>query len=108
MVKPCVASRCHNKQLNNNNQVHFHRLPLHKPLLLKHLLAAMKLQKPPVNKFARTCRDHFAPDNYVSSIREKLLGIKPISQLEENAVPSIFGFSKYQKIYDAPNSSKLF
>ena len=108
MVKSCMAPGCHNKQSNSNNQVHFHRLPLHNPLLLKQWLAAMKFQNPPVNKYSRIYSDHFAPENYVSNIRGQLLGIKLKSQLKKNAVPSIFHFSQYQKINDVPNSSKSF
>ena len=89
----------------NDKTVHFHRLPLSKPKLLKNWLAKMKLKNPIISKHSRICSSHFAPDCYERDLRAELIGKTSKRLLHEDAVPTIFDFSSYNTVTDIPSTS---
>ena len=103
MVKSCMVPGSHNKQ--TNKELHFHRLPLGRPSQLKKWLANMKLKNPPVTNCSRLCSAHFLLQCYIRDLKSELMGGRASYILKENAVPTIFDFSSYATVNDAPNTS---
>ena len=107
MVKYCIAYGCRNKEpdTKTNKGLHFHSLPLTRPLILKQWLQNMKLKNPSVNKYSRLCSHHFSPNCYVRDFKSELLGLNLKKQLKKDAVPTIFDFRGYATHTDAPTVS---
>ena len=96
MVKSCIAPGCRNTEKDKKDKsIHFHRLPITKPLLLMKWIAKMKLKNPSISKcrYSRICSSHFTPDCFERDLQAELLGTKPKHRLKEQAVPTIFDFS---------------
>ena len=102
MVKYCVAPGCHNTQ--KSKDIHFHRLPIKRPKLLKRWLHNMKLKDPSINENSRICSAHFLSNCYLKDFKSELMGLKSSTRLKE-AVPTIFDFSRYDKVTDVPSLS---
>ena len=86
-----IAAGCKNR--SNMKDIHFRRLPLRNPALLKLWLANLKLKNLPVNAYAKICSAHFKPDCYLRDLRNKLTNAKPKFWLKKDAIPTIFDFS---------------
>lgn len=93
----CIGPGCHNYFYNKKKKVHYHRLPLKNPVLLKQWLQKMKRSDPPVNTYARVCSEHFLDSDYVyvGSFDDSgaYKSIKS-ANLKDGAVP-FFDFSSY-------------
>ena len=97
----CIAPGCANefyRVKESGKKVHFHKIPVKRPQLLRRWLAALKRLSPPVGEGLRVCSDHFLSSDYV------LEGVfeedgrfvqRPTNRLMPDAVPSVFDFSGY-------------
>ena len=106
MPSACIAAGCKNR--SNMKGIHFHRLPLRNPALLKLWLAKLKLKNPPVNAYAKICSAHFHPDCYLRDLRNELTYAKPKFWLKKDAIPTIFDFSHCSHssgVTDVPSST---
>ena len=99
MVRYCMAPGC--SKNDRDKALHFHRLPLSKPKLLKSWLAKMKLKNSAISENSRVRSSHFAPDCYKRDLQAELLGSTPKHVLNEHAVPTIFNFTNYKTVTDA-------
>lgn len=91
----CVAFGCSNSTDVSCPGVSFHCLPTKEPERLKAWLATLKLVDPPVrDKNARVCSEHFLPECFTTYMQERLTGKPCRRRLKEDAVPTVFCFSK--------------
>ena len=85
--------------------LHFHKMPRNKPKLLKQWLVKMKRKDPPLTKSSKICSIHFESDCYERDLRSQLLNSKRKFILKEDAVPTIFHFSSFEKVSDVSSTS---
>ncbi|XP_043529914.1 THAP domain-containing protein 1-like isoform X1 [Chiloscyllium plagiosum] len=85
MVLSCSAYGCKNRY-DKDRGVSFHRFPLKRPELCKKWLAAVRRRNFTPTKNSNLCSEHFTLDCFRKNCNNKIL--------EENAVPSIFCFTR--------------
>ena len=90
----CIAFGCNNKNTEQKKGISFHRLPKDEKLK-KVWLAKLRLKCPPKNlDNVRVCSEHFTPDSFVPDMQAKFGFKKAVARLRDNAIPSIFVFTK--------------
>ena len=103
----CIAPGCTQFYYKSPGK-HFHRLPVNKPQLLRQWLQRLKRQDPPESKYARVCSDHFLDTDYKTKgiiTNDGGFCFEKTNILKENAVPTVFDFSMYEKSTDAPTTA---
>lgn len=87
MVQSCSAYGCKNRYHKDKN-ISFHKFPLARPDVCGKWVAAMKRRNFKPTKYSNICSQHFTRDCFKRECNNRVL--------KDNAVPSLFTFSKLQ------------
>ncbi|KAK2910777.1 hypothetical protein Q8A67_002910 [Cirrhinus molitorella] len=87
MVQSCSAYGCKNRYHKDKN-ISFHKFPLARPDVCGKWVAAMKRRNFKPTKYSNICSQHFTKDCFKRECNNRVL--------KDNAVPSLFAFSKLQ------------
>ncbi|XP_048042607.1 THAP domain-containing protein 1 [Megalobrama amblycephala] len=87
MVQSCSAYGCKNRYQKDKN-ISFHKFPLARPDVCGKWVAAMKRRNFKPTKYSNICSQHFTRDCFKRECNNRVL--------KDNAVPSLFSFSKIQ------------
>ncbi|KAG5272168.1 hypothetical protein AALO_G00162400 [Alosa alosa] len=87
MVQSCSAYGCKNRYHKDKN-ISFHKFPLARPDVCGKWVAAMRRHNFKPTKYSNICSQHFTKDCFKRECNNRVL--------KENAVPSLFSFSKLQ------------
>ncbi|KAM3873992.1 THAP domain-containing protein 1 [Diretmus argenteus] len=87
MVQSCSAYGCKNRYHKDKN-VSFHKFPLARPDVCGKWISAMRRNNFKPTKYSNICSQHFTRDCFKRECNNRVL--------KENAVPSLFCFSKLQ------------
>ncbi|XP_028827787.1 THAP domain-containing protein 1 [Denticeps clupeoides] len=85
MVQSCSAYGCKNRYHKDKN-ISFHKFPLARPDVCGKWVAAMRRSNFKPTKYSNICSQHFTKDSFKRECNNRVL--------KENAVPSLFSFSK--------------
>ncbi|KAI4878457.1 hypothetical protein NFI96_016351 [Prochilodus magdalenae] len=92
MVQSCSAYGCKNRY-HKDKDVSFHKFPLARPDVCGKWVSAMKRSNFKPTKYSNICSQHFTKDCFKQECNNRVL--------KENAVPSLFSFSKLQMKSDS-------
>ncbi|XP_043094583.1 THAP domain-containing protein 1 [Puntigrus tetrazona] len=87
MVQSCSAYGCKNRYHKDKN-ISFHKFPLARPDICGKWVTAMKRRNFKPTKYSNICSQHFTRDCFKRECNNRVL--------KDNAVPSLFTFSKLQ------------
>ncbi|XP_056098226.1 THAP domain-containing protein 1 [Rhinichthys klamathensis goyatoka] len=87
MVQSCSAYGCKNRYQKDKN-ISFHKFPLARPDVCGKWVSAMKRRNFKPTKYSNICSQHFTRDCFKRQCNNRVL--------KDNAVPSLFSFSKLQ------------
>ncbi|XP_077088300.1 THAP domain-containing protein 1 isoform X2 [Siphateles boraxobius] len=87
MVQSCSAYGCKNRYQKDKN-ISFHKFPLARPDICGKWVSAMKRRNFKPTKYSNICSQHFSRDCFKRQCNNRVL--------KDNAVPSLFSFSKLQ------------
>ncbi|XP_006013740.1 THAP domain-containing protein 1 [Latimeria chalumnae] len=88
MVHSCSAYGCKNRY-DKDKPVSFHRFPLSRPELCQKWVNAVRRENFKPTKYSFICSEHFTQESFRRECNNKLL--------KENAVPTIFCFTKVSR-----------
>ncbi|CAM4547752.1 unnamed protein product [Leuciscus chuanchicus] len=87
MVQSCSAYGCKNRYQKDKN-ISFHKFPLARPDICGKWVSAIKRRNFKPTKYSNICSQHFTRDCFKHQCNNRVL--------KDNAVPSLFSFSKLQ------------
>ncbi|XP_060719289.1 THAP domain-containing protein 1 isoform X1 [Tachysurus vachellii] len=96
MVQSCSAYGCKNRY-HKDKDVSFHKFPLARPDLCGKWVVAMKRRNFKPTKYSNICSQHFTKDCFKRECNNRVL--------KENAVPSLFNFTKLQIKAQSPEEA---
>ncbi|MBN3295527.1 THAP domain-containing protein 1 [Amia ocellicauda] len=88
MVQSCSAYGCKNRYHKDKN-ISFHKFPLARPDVCGKWVAAMRRNNFKPTKYSNICSQHFTKDCFKRECNNRVL--------KENAVPSLFCFSRLEE-----------